>query len=78
MFYLQNDKLEHNSQLTNFSSGEIKQERRVPHSAGASFSFSAADHDALMMQVDHYLVFCVQLNIHVKKSQTSNVNFAII
>lgn len=57
--YLHDYELQHEVQLTDVSWRQVKQEGSVPHCTGASFGFSAADHNSIMMQVDHHLVFCV-------------------
>ena len=56
--YLHDNKLKQEGQLSDLSWRQVKQERRIPQSTGASFSFSAADHDSFIMQIDHHLVFC--------------------
>lgn len=56
--YLYDYELEHEGEQTDVSWGKVKQEWSVPHSAGPSFSFSATDHNSLVMQIYQHLVIC--------------------
>lgn len=60
--YLHDFELEHEGQLTDVSWRQVEQERGIPHSTGLALTFSAADHNSLVMQIDHHLVFCTQVN----------------
>lgn len=59
--YLHDYELEHEGQLSDVSWRQVKHKRSIPHSTRPSLSFSAADHNSLMMQVDHHLIFCKQM-----------------